>query len=256
MYLPLHATPRMPPATAATVTPKAEPVDVQFHHLSCPPGHAPCDDTGIPQAMVYPSQPEQVFTSSPPITPPINAPMFQNIEQTVQYQPVQTGPMQSVSSIASPHEGYPIGYMTPSPSGSESNSHSHFSPHGTHTEDRPFMSPSMHSYGYHANQEGFPLSTNSRSSYGSQGHLPQMVSMATQPRASVEDDGYATEVFTSPTSILPSEVLPCAEGLPADLSTMCTIYFNPNSAAYPMATGQPGSYQQPPLYCQPIHETH
>ena len=257
MYRPLYAPPGMPPATAATVTPKAEPViDGQFHHPTCPPEPAPFDDRVIPPAMPYPSQQEQVVHSSPPVTPPTVTPMFPNVDHGCQYQPVQTGQLPSMSSTASAHEGYPIGYMTPSPSGSESNSHSHFSPHGTHIEDRTFTSPTMPSYGYHANQDGFPMSTSSRSSCGSQGHLPHMVSMATHPRPSVEDDGYGTEVFSSPTTILPSEVIPCANGLPANLDTMCTIYFNTNSSAYPMATGPQGSYQQPPLYCPPIHETH
>ena len=259
VYRPLHPTPGMPPASAAMatpiVTPKVEPIDLHYHQptsfVSCPPGPAPCDnDITIPQTLAYSSQPEQVFTTSPPVTPPTGTPVFSNVDHTGQFQPVQTGPMQSMSSITSPHEGYPIGYMTPSSSGSESNSHSHFSPHGAHTEDGAFSSPNIHSHGYHSNLEGFPLSTSSRSSYGSQGHLPHMASMATQPRGSVEDDGYVTDVFSPPTTV------PCTEGLPADLSSMCTIYFDPNSVPYPMATGRMGSYQQPPLYCQPIHETH
>ena len=100
-----------------------------------------------------------------------------------------------MSSITSPSEGYPIAYMTPSPSGSESNSHSHFSPHGAHTEDGAFSSPNIHSHSYHSNLDGFPFST---SSYSSQGHLPHMVSMATQPRGSVEDDGMLQTSFLHP----------------------------------------------------------
>ena len=180
------------------------------------------------------------------MTPPTGTPVFSNVDHTGQFNQVQTGPMQSMSSITSPREGYPIGYMTPNPSGSEFNSHSHFSPHGAHTEDAAFSSPNIHSHDYHSNLEGFPLSTSSRSSYGSQRHLPHMVSMATQPRGSVEDDGYVTDVFS------PSTTVPCTEGLPADLSSMCTIYFDPNSVLYPMATGQLGSYQQPPCIVSPF----
>ena len=114
VYRQLHPTPGMPPASAAMatpiVTPKVEPIDLHYHQttsfVSCLPGPAPCDnDITIPQTLAYSSQSEQVFTTSPPVTPPTGTPVFSNVDHTGQFQPVQTGPMQSMSSITSPHEG-------------------------------------------------------------------------------------------------------------------------------------------------------